>query len=289
LADLGFFNLELLQSYDDEGVFYISRYKPHMKLTDSEGNKLKLLEYLRQQDGDVVDAWIGAGQQQVQTRLVAVRLSPEAARKRQDNYRKKKKGKGKAVSAEMLEMCEWDVSITNVPEEKLHWREVVTLRRLRWQVELLFKSWKSVGGLDHLAGRSRERVLVELYAKLLGKVLESWFLVMLCGDPVMWSWYRASKQMQPWWAGVMDRIDDARELASWLEKIGAKLRKTAKKEQRQERPSAWQTVLDKDDPRWADGALFPSPPPPLPDWWFANRNPDKEGAGTFPCPILSSA
>lgn len=42
--------------------------------------------------------------------------------------------------------------------------------RLRWQVELLFKLWKSGAQLDRLAGRRSGRVLSEIYAKLIGLV-----------------------------------------------------------------------------------------------------------------------
>lgn len=284
LADLGFFNLDLLESYDREGVFYISRYKPNMNLSELDGNEFSLVEYLDRQRGDVVDTWIFAGKKRVKTRLVAVRVSPAAATRRREKYREKKRQKGKATSEAMLEMCGWDVSLTNVPEGKLDWREVVSLRRLRWQIELLFKAWKSVGGLDHLAGRSRERVLVELYAKLLGKVVESWHLLVLCGDPLRWSWYRASKKMQKWWGRMMGRIAEPEEQAGWLEGIGKKLKKAAKKEQRRKRSSAWQTVLERVDPRWADGSVFAADPP----WWFTVPNPNRQDqtAFSFANPLL---
>jgi hypothetical protein len=74
LADLGFFNLELLDSSDQEGVFYISRWKPHMVLFDENKQKFKIVDYLRQCGRDRIDCWVFAGQKRVKTRLVAVRL-----------------------------------------------------------------------------------------------------------------------------------------------------------------------------------------------------------------------
>ena len=40
-----------------------------------------------------------------------------------------------------------------------------------YTIELVFKLWKSYCGLGHIAGFRRERVLTELYAKMIGIVL----------------------------------------------------------------------------------------------------------------------
>jgi hypothetical protein len=50
-------------------------------------------------------------------------------------------------------------------------QQVAQLYPLRWQIELIFKLWKSEFALNRVAGLRRERVLVELYAKLIGAVL----------------------------------------------------------------------------------------------------------------------
>jgi hypothetical protein len=70
-----------------------------------------------------------------------------------------------------LALLSWSLYITNVPPELLSLEEAVRLYRVRWQIELIFKVWKSEAQLDRVAGRRRPRILCELYAKLIGVVI----------------------------------------------------------------------------------------------------------------------
>jgi hypothetical protein len=54
---------------------------------------------------------------------------------------------------------------------------------LRWQVELLFKHWKQVGGLGSIHGRTAASVQVEYLAKLLGVIVTHW-QALLAGGPL---------------------------------------------------------------------------------------------------------
>ena len=45
------------------------------------------------------------------------------------------------------------------------------LYSVRWQIELVFKLWKSYAHLNRVAGIRRERIMTELYAKMIGLVL----------------------------------------------------------------------------------------------------------------------
>jgi hypothetical protein len=242
LADLGFFNLDLLAAYHAEGVYYISRWKPHMRLHDSDGQDFELTEYLERVGRDVVDVRVSVGEKRVPTRLVSFRLSPEAAARRRQQLTARKRDKGKKVSSAMLAMCDWDVTITNVPEELLSAEEVVRLKRLRWQLELLFKQFKSVGRLDRSAGDRAERVLSELLAKLLGQVVQGWQLLSSVGSVLRWSWYRCSRRLQGWWRSLVRELSSGEELDAWLEVAARRLRRFGKKRRQKKRPAAFQLV-----------------------------------------------
>lgn len=56
--------------------------------------------------------------------------------------------------------------MTNAPPELLSLREACVLARLRWQVELLVKLWKSSGRLDESAADKPYRVLCKLLARI---------------------------------------------------------------------------------------------------------------------------
>ncbi len=63
-----------------------------------------------------------------------------------------------------------------MPEEIAPINLVGTIYRIRWNIELIFKTWKSQLHLDILKGTRPERIEVFLYAKLVGILL----LGMIC-------------------------------------------------------------------------------------------------------------
>jgi len=134
--------------------------------------RFDLLAYLRQSSDDQVELNLLVGcKVKLPCRVLTVRLPPnvveERRRKAKDNARRK----GRTLSARKLAWLEWNVYITNVPATMLTLRQVALIYTLRWQIELLFRLWKSEAQLDRVAGHLRERVLCEIYAKLIGMVV----------------------------------------------------------------------------------------------------------------------
>jgi hypothetical protein len=76
----------------------------------------------------------------------------------------------------------WTVYVTNVPAARLSLAEAFVLGRARWQIELLFKLWKSGGRLDESRSADPWRILGEVYAKLVAMVTQHWLLLEGCWD-----------------------------------------------------------------------------------------------------------
>jgi len=183
LSDLGYFALETMEIIAKAHAYFISRWSTGCGLVDPETEmKFGLLSHLQAtiQNQLELNLWVGL-QKKIACRLLAIRLPPDVVEERQRKLREKARKKGRTASAASLAWQEWSIFITNVPHEWLTLEQVALIYRLRWQIELLFKLWKSECQMDRIAGHTRERVLCELYAKLIGAVI---FQYITC--PLRW-------------------------------------------------------------------------------------------------------
>lgn len=250
LADLGFYDLNLLQRYSDEGVFWLGRLHSGTRLW--HGNvKFKLLEFLRQHDAGPLDVWVELGAARVPARLLAVRIAEEVANRRRQKLRQQARKRGRTVSAERLALADWDVLITNVPADRLSLSEAFALRRVRWQVELLFKVWKSEGQLDELRGRKPYRVLCELWAKLLAQIVQHWLLLVCGGVSLLYSHRQGARRVRQLALWLLWRLDTdptgvLKQLQKWLKRCRIQARRG--------RPATFQLLLDPADKQAAHGS-----------------------------------
>jgi hypothetical protein len=177
--DLGYFDLDRLGAIDARKAKFISRLLHGTDVFDGNGKTLNLLARLRQQPTGLWEQTILLGAAaRLCCRLVAIRVPEETANRRRQQAREKAAKKGRQPTAEYLGLLGWSLFVTNCSREELTWKAVVVLYRTRWQIELLFKLWKSHNRLArHRAGAAALEVLAVFYAKLLGVVLQHWILV----------------------------------------------------------------------------------------------------------------
>lgn len=184
LCDLGYFCLASLCEIEAGGAYFVSRLDTKCALYDPATEKrFDLLHYLGQSTDDQHELRLLVGRAaKLPCRVLAVRLPADVVAERRRKAKANAQRKGRTLSAEKLTWLQWNVYITNVPQTMLTFDQTVLLYRLRWQIELLFKLWKSEAQLDRVAGRLRERVLCEIYAKLIGMVVFQYL-----SAPVRWT------------------------------------------------------------------------------------------------------
>jgi hypothetical protein len=179
LADLGYFSLPVLADLSAADVYWLSRPQVNTLVWTAEGQCLDLLTLLQGQAAAAVEQAVLLGKEQrLACRLLAVRVPQEVADRRRQALRKEAHHKGQAVSQARLALAEWTILVTNVPPTLLTLPEALVVMGCRWQIELLFKLWKSHGQVDQSRSEQPWRILTEVYAKLLAMVVQHWlFLV----------------------------------------------------------------------------------------------------------------
>jgi len=181
ISDLGFFTLGVFAAMTAQGVYWLSRLAPGTAVYTQDGARWDVLDLLAAQDTTTVDLTVTLGvDHRLPGRLLAVRVPEEVVNQRRRRLRADAKRRGKTPSAGQLAWCAWTIVVTSVPPTLLSLREALVLLRARWQIELLFKLWKSHGHIDESRSAQPWRVLTEVFAKLLAMVVQHWLLLVSC-------------------------------------------------------------------------------------------------------------
>ncbi|MGZ8237071.1 MAG: IS4 family transposase [Methylobacter sp.] len=174
LQDLGYFNLSRMKAQHERGEYWLSRLQPRTRVLTMDGRPIDLQALLKQGvTRHEMKVQVGASGQ-LEARLLIWKLPEQARAKRRAKMNENARKHGRTLTAESLAWCDWNFLITNVGAEKLNFDECFVLYGVRWQIELLFKLWKTHGKLGHSRSENPQRMLCEVYAKLLGVLIQHW-------------------------------------------------------------------------------------------------------------------
>jgi hypothetical protein len=244
LADRGYLELARLADDTEAGIYWISRVQSSM-IVEGEGRRSTVAAWLKSCTADQVDQEVKVGATgQLPCRLLARRVPEAVARKRRERLHQRAKKQGRKVSAEREAMCDWNVCITNLPERLLTRAEAWALLRARWQIELLFKLWKSHGGLDFSHGQRASRVLCEIYAKLIGMVVQHWLVLASAGSMLGWNWTKAARRVRREAVALGQALTVLEGLVAVLERLGRRIQRRCGRSKRQRHPSTYQRLKD---------------------------------------------
>jgi hypothetical protein len=246
IKDLGYFHLDVLEEQNRSGEYFLSRLQYGTTvIRPTDGVILNLMSWLPHQRGPYIDQPILLGQQKHLTcRLIAWRLPEEQANERRRKLRVAAlRKRGRAPCEERLQWCDWTILITNVPNETLSPREADVLYRARWQVELLFKRWKSLNLVSSLSGSTDVRQLVRVWARLILSLVQHWLiLASIWGNPAK-SLHKACQAIRDFAGRIASTQMNRTELQRVIETLNQTLAKTCFPNKRQ-RPGTFEILND---------------------------------------------
>ncbi|AJH85811.1 transposase (IS4 family) domain protein [Bacillus cereus G9241] len=190
IRDLGYFRLQDFKSIQDKQGYYLSRLKLPTKIYRKECEtvvfktkpaqlravyiQIHLEDIMKQlQPGQVYelhDVYVGS-KDKLPTRIVVYRCTEEQKQKRLHDraIREKKKGITYTERTKLLQGI--TVYMTNIPTEWVPKEKIYDLYSLRWQIELLFKIWKSWFQIHRCKSIKQERLECHLYGQLISILL----------------------------------------------------------------------------------------------------------------------
>jgi DDE family transposase len=177
LFDLGYFKLTAFATIAAAQAYFLSRLNHQATVREVVGGRQRAMNLalsLTAEPGPLVEKAIVLGAyERIPVRLVAVRM-PEAIvneRRRQAHVAAKKAGY--TPSQAHLTLLAWNLFITNVPTTIWSTQTVSIAYSLRWQVELVFRGWKSGLHVATLTTTTKYSTLCYLYGRMLLILLTS--------------------------------------------------------------------------------------------------------------------
>ncbi len=179
IADVGYWSLDEMKRIAASGGFWLSHLKSVVRIAHPGGKSQDIVGFLKHLDCPSVDCPVLVSDYKpTPARLLAIRVPQEVADQRRRKLREDAQRRQKTLSQRSLALADWTVLVTNVPLDLLTLTEALVFMRSRWQIELLFKLWKSHGKIDEWRSCKPWRILCEVYAKLLAMLIQHWlFLV----------------------------------------------------------------------------------------------------------------
>lgn len=175
IRDLAYMGLEALELIAKNLAFFLCRLSPTVNVYEiKKGEYLKInfkkiYNYLKKKNLSVMERRVYLGKQaKLEVRLI-IHLLPQdeyekRIRKAKKNNKKKNRG---GLSKEYKARAALNMFISNADENLIPTANVWPLYRLRWQIELIFKVWKSICDIEKVKKVKKHRLECYIYSKLI--------------------------------------------------------------------------------------------------------------------------
>lgn len=171
IADLGYFKLGHFNDIAKKKAFFLSRLKYNVKIFLLHDNKYKLWNFKstikKMKEGDFIRKKVYLGSNdKLPVTLIFERVPDIIAAEKRRKLKKDAKRKGVVVREERLAFCDVNAYITNADNQLLPYTLIRSMYSIRWQIEIIFKSWKSTFNLNKIKPMKMERFECMMFGTL---------------------------------------------------------------------------------------------------------------------------
>lgn len=196
LFDLGYFSTAFLAETEGNGAFYLCRYRFGIVIhfeKDGEKQRLDLMKLVRKmKPGEIKELSVFLGEKdRVPSRFIIEKLPEQLAEAKRRKLKTDKQNKRKGLTKDRLEFCVVNAFVTNVPVEILSTENVRQIYTVRWQIEIVFKTWKSIFKLKEITNINPYRLACMFYGRLIRILIATrvfWVFK-------LWIWHENEKEL----------------------------------------------------------------------------------------------
>jgi hypothetical protein len=186
IRDLGYFALDILTDIQQAGAYYISKLNYKTTVYEiEEDQQMKELDFGKLYRDMKLDGIIRMEKQvlvgkddRIPMRLIIELMPDQIYEQRVSKVKAYNHKKGHQTSAKYIERARFNLFVSNVDPKILTSQTIPLFYKLRWQIELIFKVWKSTFGIHATRKMKLERFLCLLYSKLL-LIMVNWEIIIV--------------------------------------------------------------------------------------------------------------
>jgi hypothetical protein len=179
IRDLGYISLEFLKQIHLTKAFYLNRIKSNISIWIDGDNQdylavdwYALEKQMRRNRVKSKELTVYLGEKkELRCRLIIECIPEDIKKEKLRKAHRAAQREGRKLGKHSISRIGLNLFVTNLPSEALPFDQVWNLYRLRWQIELVFKTWKSVALIDKIKKAKIERIESHLYSKLLWALL----------------------------------------------------------------------------------------------------------------------
>lgn len=237
LRDLGYYKLESLDQIDEADAFYISRQRGNLAIyegKEKDSNRIEVVDLQKDlQPNQIRELQVHIGtKKRLPTRLIVQKLPKDIIAQKRHKLKYHSKRKCRSYSKKRLALCSVNMFITNIPAHTMPAKIIMQLYRIRWQIELVFKIWKSHYQINRVKKMKSERLECQMYGRLILILINSMivnsFKIQLWNQyGIIISEYIAHKYLKPinqgkWVTNLCNRTSGLKKMLNLSMNIFAK-------------------------------------------------------------------